>query len=61
MLSIISPSGEEAPIITKDYSITENLGSAITINATFPLTDENKVGAAMIQPFAKIREPTTHE
>lgn len=61
MLSIISPSGEEAPIITKDYSITENLGSAITINATFPLTDDNKVGAAMIQPFAKIREPTTHE
>lgn len=61
MLSIISPSGEEAAIITKDYSITENLGSAITINATFPLTDENKVGAAMIQPFAKIREPTTHE
>ncbi|QLL74337.1 phage tail protein [Lactobacillus crispatus] len=61
MLSIISPSGEEAPIITKDYSITENLGSAITINATFPLTNENKVGAAMIQPFAKIREPTTHE
>lgn len=61
MLSIISPSGEEAPIITKDYSITENLGSAITINATFALTDENKVGAAMIQPFAKIREPTTHE
>lgn len=61
MLSIISPSGEEAPIITKDYSITENLGSASTINATFPLTQENKYGASMIQPFAKIREPTTHE
>lgn len=61
MLSIISPSGEEAPIITKDYSITENLGSASTINATFPLTQENKYGASMIQPFARIREPTTHE